>query len=73
MTAALRLQEPFVLGDRKIYPVVSLVSLSLEHGTTALLNPVALIIEDHGHITCAVLGDASPEEIVGHLIAGFDR
>ena len=70
MTATLRLQEPLILGDRKIYPVVSEICLSLEHGTTALLNPVALIIEENGHITCAVLGDLSPEDILGRLIAG---
>ena len=70
MTTALHLQEPVILGDRKIYPVVSEFCLSLEHGTTALLTPVALIIEENGQITCAILGDLSLDDILGRLIAG---
>ncbi|MFA4860045.1 hypothetical protein [Methanoregula sp.] len=70
MTAALRLQEPFVLGDRKIYPVVSEICFCMERGMTALVSPVAILIEENGQVTGAVLGDASLEDIIGRLIVG---
>ncbi|MFA4878056.1 MAG: hypothetical protein WC586_11650 [Methanoregula sp.] len=70
MTATLRLQEPFVLGDRKIYPVVAEVCVSMEHGMTVMVNPVAVIIEENGFFSGAVLDNTPLETILEQLIAG---
>ncbi|WP_321506944.1 hypothetical protein [uncultured Methanoregula sp.] len=70
MTGTLRLQEPVIIGDRKIWPVVAEVCIIMEHGMTAMVNPVALIMEENGHFTGAVLGDTPLETILDRLIAG---
>ena len=48
MSSGVRLQEPFVDGDRKIYPVVAEASVSVGNGMIGSLVPLALIIEEDG-------------------------
>jgi hypothetical protein len=70
MTGALRLQEPFISGSRKIYPVVAEVSWSAARGMTAMISPVAVIIEEDGRFSGAVFEEGSLEHIIGRLIKG---
>jgi hypothetical protein len=67
MTGRLRLQKPVIIGDRTIWPVVAEVWVTMEHGMTARINPVALIVEEKGHFTGAVLDDMSMETILDRL------
>ncbi|MGB7787983.1 hypothetical protein [Methanoregula sp.] len=48
MTAEIRMQEPLVIGNRTIIPVVSDVSLSHEQGMMASVRPLALLIGEDG-------------------------
>nr|WP_321351768.1 hypothetical protein [uncultured Methanoregula sp.] len=70
MKAAIRLQDPFIDGDRKIYPVVTETGVTMGLGMTATVTPVALIIEEGGDFTGATLEETSLEDILRRLIAG---
>jgi hypothetical protein len=48
MTAEIRLQEPKVIGNRTIIPVVSEYSLCHERGMLVLVRPLALLIGEGG-------------------------
>ncbi len=68
MTPAVRVQEPFVCGERKIYPVVAETSVAMPHGMTGGITPVALIIEENGIYSCTVLGAEPLERLLDLLI-----
>ena len=55
MTAAVRLREPFIDGNRRIYPVVAETDLTISHGMVGSLIPLALIIEEEGKLSCALI------------------
>jgi hypothetical protein len=48
MTAEIRLQEPQVIGNRTIIPVVSEYSLCHEQGMLVSVRPLALLIGEGG-------------------------
>ncbi|MGA2917147.1 hypothetical protein [Methanoregula sp.] len=48
MTAEVRMQEPRVMGNRIIIPVVSDVSLCHEQGMMCSVRPLALLIGEDG-------------------------
>jgi hypothetical protein len=48
MTPEIRLQEPRVLGNRTIIPVVSEMSFCQEQGMIASVRPLALLIGEDG-------------------------
>ena len=48
MTAEIRMQEPQVIGNRTIIPVVSDLSASHEQGMMASVRPLALLIGEDG-------------------------
>lgn len=55
----LRLREPFIWGSCRIYPVVSETCMVTPGGMMGSVNPVALLIEDEGKLSCTVLeGDS---------------
>jgi hypothetical protein len=59
MTANIRLQEPVTCGNRRIYPVISEVTVTFATGIAASLIPLALIIEEDGEYTYALFeGDS---------------
>lgn len=68
MNASVRLQEPFVMGSRKIYPVVAEESMSMERGMMGSLVPLALIIEEDGNFSFALLAGESLLEILEKLV-----
>ena len=68
MNANVRLQEPFVMGNRKIYPVVFEETMILESGMVGSLAPLALIIEEDGRFSCALLAGESFLEILEKLV-----
>jgi len=55
MTAGVRLQAPFIDGSRKIYPVVAETSMQGDYGIVGSLLPLALIIEENGDLSCALI------------------
>jgi hypothetical protein len=71
VTATIRLQEPFIDGDRRIYPVVSCVSETFSHGTVGSLLPLALIIEEGTEVSCVLLGGDSLGAILEKLVAAY--
>ena len=48
MTAEIRMQEPQVIGNRTIIPVVNDLSVSHELGMMASVRPLALLIGEDG-------------------------
>lgn len=68
MNANVRLQEPFVMGNRKIYPVVFEETMILESGMVGSLAPLALIIEEDGRFSFALLAGESFLEILEKLV-----
>lgn len=55
MTATVRLQEPFVLGSRRVYPVVAEMTQIFGGGMVASVLPLALIIEEDGVFSYTLL------------------
>lgn len=69
MSATVRVQEPLVTGNRKIYPVVAEMSLTMGQGMMGSLIPLALIIEEDGTFSYILLeGESFPallEKVAG--------
>ncbi len=55
MSTTVRVQEPLALGNRKIFPVVAEISLTLEQGMMGSLLPLAFIIEEDGMFSYILL------------------
>jgi hypothetical protein len=71
MTTAVRLQEPLVLGERRVYPVVAEAWTGFDQGGIASLVPLALIIEEGGEYTVALLGIDSVAALAERLGAAY--
>lgn len=69
MSTIVRVQEPLAFGNRKIYPVVAEISLTMEQGMMGSLLPLAFIIEEDGAFSYILLeGESFPamlEQIAG--------
>ena len=55
MSATVRVQEPLALGNRKIYPVVTEMFLTIGTGIMGSLLPLAFIIEEDGAFSYILL------------------
>jgi len=68
MNTELRLQQPQFFGNRTIIPVVSSVSLCLEHGMMWSVRPVALLIGEDGKWGIALLEGDSVVALLEKLV-----
>ncbi|MGA2122393.1 MAG: hypothetical protein ABSG49_10205 [Methanoregula sp.] len=68
MNTELRLQQPQFFGNRTIIPVVSSVSLCLEHGMMGSVRPVALLIGEDGKWGIALLEGDSVVALLEKLV-----
>jgi hypothetical protein len=71
MTTAVRLQEPLVLGGRRVFPVVAEACTGIGQGVVASVVPLALIIEEEGEYTVALLGIDSVAALLEKLGAAY--
>jgi hypothetical protein len=71
MTATIRLQDPFIDGNRRIYPVVTDVEATFGPGAVGYLAPLALIIEEDGRVSCVLIGGDSIVAILEKLVAVY--
>ncbi len=55
MSTTVRVQEPLALGNRKIYPVVAEMFLTIGTGMMGSLLPLAFIIEEDGAFSYILL------------------
>lgn len=68
MNAELKLQQPQILGNRTIVPVVSETFVCNEQGMAGSIRPVALLIGEDGKWDIALLEGDSPVAILERLV-----
>lgn len=71
MTAAVRLQEPLVLGRRRVFPVVAEACTGIGQGAFGSVVPLALIIEDEGEYSVALLAIDSVAALLEKLGSAY--
>lgn len=71
MTATIGLQEPLVIGNRRIYPVVAATQAGLGEGFIASTRPLALIIEEAGVYSVTLLEGDSVTALLENLSAAY--
>jgi hypothetical protein len=68
MNAELKLQQPQILGNRTIVPVVSVCSVCHEQGMAGSIRPVAILIGEDGGWGIALLEGDSPVAVLERLV-----
>ena len=68
MSANVRLQEPYRVGNRKIYPVVVEETTIMGIGMVGSLAPLALIIEEDGEFSYTLLAGESLPAVLEKLV-----
>lgn len=71
MSDGVRFAAPLVVGSRTIYPVVAEAIAGYGSGMAGTVIPLALIIEEDGRYTCALLGTDTLVSLLEKLGAAY--
>lgn len=71
MSERVRIAQPLVVGSRRIYPVVAEAVTGYGCGMAGTVLPLALIIEEDGRYTCALLGTDTLVSLLEKLGAAY--
>jgi hypothetical protein len=67
MTATIAVQAPVVIGSRRIYPVVAQSMETIGPGFVSSVRPLALIIEESGRYSIALIEGESVQGLLAGL------